>query len=238
MRAAVIVSGKHTFAGTILGMQSLEELSFVACHVALDFVNTAEERGHPKAGDVLRTPADLRLWGQRYGLLSPDVREDRSELRRALGLRELLYGVFLARVQGLALAPADLAALSGLAAAAYRAAALAPTAEGDITWHWAPSQLSTIRHVVVTAAVNLLARDPGPRLKQCPGDLCGWFFLDTTKRGNRRWCSMSECGQEAKIARRRALPSHQRNSSSQPTEPQGGASSASHAALASGRISR
>jgi predicted RNA-binding Zn ribbon-like protein len=188
-------------------MQSLEELPFIAGHVALDFVNTAEERGHPGAGDVLHTLADLRLWGQRYGLLSANVREDRSELRRALGVRELLYALFLARVQGRALAPADLAALSGLAAAAYRAAALTPTAEESIAWHWAPSQLSTVRHVVVTAAVNLLARDPGPRLKQCPGDLCGWFFLDTTKRGNRRWCSMSECGQDAKIARRRALPS-------------------------------
>jgi predicted RNA-binding Zn ribbon-like protein len=193
-------------------MQSLEELPFVAGHVALDFVNTAEERGHPTAGDVLHTPADLRLWGQRYGLLSLDVREDRSELRRALGVRELLYAVFLARVQGLAPAPADLTALSSLAAAAYRAAALKPTAEGSITWHWAPSQLSTIRHVVVTAAVNLLARDPRPRHKQCPGDLCGWFFLDTTKRGNRRWCSMSECGQDAKAARRRALQSHERGS--------------------------
>ena len=72
-------------------MQSLEELPFIAGHVALDFVNTAEERGRPEAGDVLRTPADLGLWGQRYGLLSPHVREDRSELRRALGVRELLY---------------------------------------------------------------------------------------------------------------------------------------------------
>ena len=41
-------------------------------------------------------------------------------------------------------------------------------------------------------------------IRQCPGDHCGWFFLDSTKRGNRRWCSMSECGQEAKTAQRRA----------------------------------
>ncbi|MHB1433466.1 MAG: CGNR zinc finger domain-containing protein [Streptosporangiaceae bacterium] len=37
-----------------------------------------------------------------------------------------------------------------------------------------------------------------------PGDACGWYFLDVTKRGNRRWCSMSDCGQDAKVARRRA----------------------------------
>ncbi|HWE12458.1 MAG TPA: ABATE domain-containing protein [Solirubrobacteraceae bacterium] len=199
-------------------MQSLEKLPFIAGHVALDFVNTAEERGHPEAGDVLRTPADLRLWGQRYGLLSSSVREDRSELRRALSARELLYALFVARAHGLPLAPVDLAALSSLAAAAYRAAALTPAAAGKITWRWPPAQLSTIRHVAVTSAVDLLGGDPGPRLKQCPGDHCGWLFLDMTKRGNRRWCSMSECGQEAKTARRRALAYPGYGSSSRPTD--------------------
>ena len=186
-------------------MQSIEALPFIAGHVALDFVNTAEERGHPEAGDVLRTPTDLRLWGQRYGLLCAAVHGDRSELRRALGARELLHALFSARNQGLPLSATDLAALGSLAATAYRAAALTSTDDGKTTWHWPPSQLSTVRHVVVTAAVDLLSRDPAPRLKQCPGDQCGWFFLDTTKRGNRRWCSMSECGQDAKTARRRAL---------------------------------
>lgn len=186
-------------------MQSLPELPFIAGHVAADLVNTAEERGHPDAGDVLRTPADLCLWGQRYGLLSSDARGDRFELRRALGARELLYTLFLARARDLPPASSDLAALGSLAAAAYRAAALTTTAEGQVAWRWSPAQLSTIRHVAVTAAVDLLGRDPAPRLKQCPGDHCGWFFLDTTKRGNRRWCSMRECGQEAKTARRRAL---------------------------------
>jgi predicted RNA-binding Zn ribbon-like protein len=185
-------------------MQSLEELPFIAGNVALDFVNTAEQRGHPKAGDVLRTAADLRRWGERYGLLSSGVRENRSELRTALDARELLYVVFLARARGLAPAPSDLAALSSLAAAAYRAAALTPIAE-KLIWRWSPARLSTIRHVAATAAVDLLGRDPAARLKQCPGDHCGWFFLDTTKRGNRRWCSMSDCGQEAKDQRRRAL---------------------------------
>lgn len=185
-------------------MQSLEELPFIGGHAALDFVNTAEERGHPEAGDVLRTAADVCRWGQRYGLLSTAAREDRSELPRALAARELLYTLFLARARGLAPAPADLAALGDLAAAAYRAGALTPTAQGTITWRWPPTQLSTVRHIAVTAAVDLLRRDPAPRLKQCPGDHCGWFFLDTTKRGNRRWCSMGECGQDAKMARRRA----------------------------------
>ena len=97
----------------------------------------------------------------------------------------------------------DLARLAELAAAAYRAAALESDADGAVRWHWSPSDLATVRHVAVTTAVELLDGPPSSRLKQCPGDHCGWFFVDATKRGNRRWCQMRECGQEAKDERRR-----------------------------------
>ncbi|HET7305552.1 MAG TPA: CGNR zinc finger domain-containing protein [Segeticoccus sp.] len=32
----------------------------------------------------------------------------------------------------------------------------------------------------------------------CPGDDCGWLFLNPG--GRRRWCSMSPCGNRAKVA--------------------------------------
>jgi predicted RNA-binding Zn ribbon-like protein len=194
-------------------MQSVAEIPFVAGHVALDFVNTAEERGHPDAGDALRTVDDLYLWGQRRGVLTSGVGSvdgadgaagaDRAELSAALEARELLYQVFLARVHGRRASDADRARLGRLASAAYQAASLDQEAGGRIGWSWDRSLLATVRHVAVTAAVELLSQSPTARLRQCPGDHCGWFFLDTTKRGNRRWCSMSECGQEAKTLRRR-----------------------------------
>jgi predicted RNA-binding Zn ribbon-like protein len=191
-------------------MQPIDELPFIAGHVALDFVNTAEERGHPDAGDALRAPADLVLWGRRYDLLSRSIRssDDQAELRRTLSTRELLYALFCDRAHDRAASDADLPRLASLAVDAYRAATLEPDIDGQLTWRWNRSQLATIRHVAVTAAVDLLSSQPPAALKQCPGDHCGWFFLDSTKRGNRRWCSMSECGQEAKNARRRAPHDH------------------------------
>lgn len=188
-------------------VQAIREMPFVAGNVALDFVNTAEERGHPDADDALLTPADLRLWGQRYGLLSTSTKLDnnaRSELERAREARELIYALLFDRVHGKrARATQQLARLSELAAAAYDAATLRVDADGAVRWHWSRSDLATVRHVVVTAAIELLTTPPSGRLKQCPGHHCGWFFLDTTKRGNRRWCQMRECGQEAKDERRR-----------------------------------
>jgi predicted RNA-binding Zn ribbon-like protein len=189
-------------------VQTLEELPFVASDAGLDFVNTAELRGHPEAGDVIATTADLRRWGQRYGLLSRTAVHDRGddELRRAIEARELLYAVFVARIDGRAPSRAQLDELAVLAADAYAAAELRRDATGAIQWRWRPGELSTVRHTAVHDAVQLLAQPPTPRLKQCPGDRCGWLFLDHTKRGNRRWCEMRTCGQEAKDDRRRRQP--------------------------------
>ncbi len=187
-------------------MQTLETLPFVAGNVALDFVNTAEERGHPDAGDALLTVADLRCWGERSGVLTPAAgtgTDGRAELRHARDARELLYALFLARVTGRTPAPDALGRLSALGAAAYRAGRLAADDAGRLGWQWDPDRLASVRHTAVVAGLELLAADPGERLKQCPGEHCGWFFLDTTRRGNRRWCSMEECGREAKAARRR-----------------------------------
>lgn len=187
-------------------MKTVAELPFVAGHVALDFVNTAEERGHPDASDALGKVADLRLWGQRYGLISgPAVadEQDQAEFDRAIEARELLYALLLARRTGQPAAAAQVARLTELGAAAYRAANLRPNDDGSISWRWDRSELASIRHIAVTGAIDLLQAEPSTRLKQCPGDRCAWFFIDTTKRGNRRWCSMAECGQDAKDEQRR-----------------------------------
>jgi len=187
-------------------MKTVAELPFVAGHVALDFVNTAEERGHPDASDALGRVADLRLWGQRYGLITgPGVAadEDQAEFDRAIEARELLYALLLARRTGRPAAEAQVARLTELGAAAYRAGNLQSNDDGSISWRWDRSELATIRHIAVTGAIDLLQAEPSTRLKQCPGHHCGWFFLDTTKRGNRRWCSMAECGQDAKDEQRR-----------------------------------
>ena len=198
-------------------MLPIRELPFVAGNAALDFINTAEERGHPDADDALTTAADLRLWGVRYGLIARagvHAENAEAEFVKARDARELLYGLFFARVHHRDPPKAALARLADLGAEAYRAATLVRTADGSLRWHWSRSELATIRHVAVTGAIDLLQAPDSSRLKQCPGHHCGWFFLDATRRGNRRWCSMDECGQEAKNLSRRRTGSGGRSRSS------------------------
>jgi predicted RNA-binding Zn ribbon-like protein len=187
-------------------VQSVSEVAFVAGDAALDFVNTAEERGHPAAADALVTPADLLLWGQRYGLLDASARlgaDAGDELDRARRARDLLYDLFFARIHARPATGAQLTELADLARLAYQAGNLETADDQSVSWQWSSAELATVRHVAVTRGVELLRAEPSPRLKQCPGDHCGWIFLDFTKQGNRRWCQMSECGQEAKSERRR-----------------------------------
>lgn len=56
--------------------------------------------------------------------------------------------------------------------------------------------------LAVMSAFSIIA-DPRElsRVKTCPGDNCGWMFLDETKNGRRTWCLMETCGNRAKAAR-------------------------------------
>jgi predicted RNA-binding Zn ribbon-like protein len=48
--------------------------------------------------------------------------------------------------------------------------------------------------------LRLRERDAG-RVRHCSGPGCVLHFYDTSRRGDRRWCSMAGCGNRAKAAR-------------------------------------
>ena len=54
---------------------------------------------------------------------------------------------------------------------------------------------------VARAAAELLTAEERVLVRQCGGDPCGWLFLDRSRKHNRRWCSMADCGNRAKARR-------------------------------------
>ena len=194
-------------------MGTIADAELVAGHPALDYVNTIDDRLTTDPADLLREPGDLSTWGVRAGLLAEGPRRgqtDRDEFVAALALRDHLVALLDARVSGDPAPAADRRALAQAVAAAYAAGTLEQVDDGTLGWRWDPCDLATVRHVVATTAAQLLAGPAAARIRRCDGAGCGWFFLDTTKRGNRRWCSMQECGQDAKSARRRERALSQR----------------------------
>jgi len=60
------------------------------------------------------------------------------------------------------------------------------------------------------SAGDLLLGPKLARVRQCANPACRFLFLDDSKAGNRRWCSMAACGNRAKAHRhylRRKAPS-------------------------------
>jgi predicted RNA-binding Zn ribbon-like protein len=53
---------------------------------------------------------------------------------------------------------------------------------------------------VAEAAARLLIDADPARLRRCDAPGCSLWFLDTSRNGRRRWCSMARCGNRAKVA--------------------------------------
>lgn len=49
-------------------------------------------------------------------------------------------------------------------------------------------------------AVEMIGTDLRERVRQCQGGRCALMFLDTSRPGNRRWCSMERCGNRHKVS--------------------------------------
>jgi predicted RNA-binding Zn ribbon-like protein len=54
------------------------------------------------------------------------------------------------------------------------------------------------------SAAQLLASEGVPRIRRCGGVDCGWYFVDHSRNGLRRWCEMETCGTQMKSRRRAA----------------------------------
>lgn len=61
---------------------------------------------------------------------------------------------------------------------------------------------TTARCLIVPAILDALtlAREAPGRVRECAGEHCRALFLDTSRNGSRRWCSMQLCGSRAKAS--------------------------------------
>jgi predicted RNA-binding Zn ribbon-like protein len=61
-----------------------------------------------------------------------------------------------------------------------------------------PKQPTDLWAPILDGAADLLSESQSARLRQC--ESCVLHFFDTSKKGSRRWCSMSICGNKLKVA--------------------------------------
>ncbi|MBB6473879.1 CGNR zinc finger domain-containing protein [Sphaerisporangium rubeum] len=199
------------------------QLPLVGGHPAFDLVNTVEPRDGAPPHDHLSGPAALLGWTVAAGLIDGDEagragqvwRDDpvaaEAGLAAVRDVRESLRLVMFALVPG-GEAPADPVATGAAlvrlherwAGAAGRAALV--LGGGDrpgvrLTYGTVPAMLIPDR--VAEAALDVLRTADLTRVRRCPvaDGGCDWLFLDHSRNGSRRWCSMADCGTSAKARR-------------------------------------
>ena len=170
--------------------------------LCLAFADTCYWRGTPTPTDELRDPEDLLRWAEKAERLPAALvkRFDRSAalLTDAIALRETIHRCFVATAAGREADEADLAALNAALAKAPSRQLVRPGG-----WEVAAPEPSVglLLAPLLWSAADLLVGRQLPRVRQCANPACGWLFLDDSKSGNRRWCSMSACGNRAKAHR-------------------------------------
>lgn len=164
--------------------------------LALDLTASLAARRRDEPRELLDEPRDLGRWLVAAGLTAraPDISP--SELEHARELREAIYRLATHSIHGRSLAAADRAVVNRWAARAAPAPQLSP--DGGMAWigDGVDAMLATIAR----DAVELLGGGKADRLRACEGDGCAILFLDSSRAGHRRWCSMTSCGNKAKVS--------------------------------------
>jgi predicted RNA-binding Zn ribbon-like protein len=185
-------------SGRILRNPRGETMVFDGGALVVDFAHTGGA-GRWAVFESLHRPADLATW-----LAAPPLELPRSlpvspaELERARAVRNACHTLLRA------------AALGRPAPRAARATVNAAAAEPPLVPRLAATAIPTrrwVQPVTVEAALSTLARElidilAGPlahRVRECAAGNCHLVFVDTSRSGARRWCSMERCGNRQKV---------------------------------------
>ncbi|RKH06628.1 CGNR zinc finger domain-containing protein [Corallococcus carmarthensis] len=167
---------------------------FRSGRLCLDLPASLAARLKAEPKDLLETPHDLGRWLVAAGLAAKDPKPTDEDLRHARELREALYRLAVARLRSEGLDSKDRALVNRWAAEPPPAPQLGP--EG-LTW--TRGGVHSLLAAVARDGVELLGGPLAERIRNCEGESCALLFVDTSRSGQRRWCSMSGCGNKAKV---------------------------------------
>lgn len=187
----------------------------VAAELCLDFANTVEWHASDHPRESLHSYEDLISWCRQANLLDDastkkllreaqrHPRSARKVLKHAINLRETIYRIVLAKLNGRMQCAPDLDAFNEGLKTALQHLRVIPGKRG-LEWNWegVDTALDGMLWPILFSAANLLSSEKQDRIGQCADNRgCGWLFLDKTRNRSRRWCDMKDCGNRAKSHR-------------------------------------
>ena len=188
-----------------------EKHHLIAGVLCLNFANTLYGHGKTPVHEYLAGYPDLVIWSCKVGLVSDldashlireSVRrpaEAAAVFHHAIAFRETIYRFFAAIAHNETPQAADLASLNAARAESLAHSRITRTSAGyGVAWDDRTS-LDRMLWPIALSAADLITEMDVSRVRQCSG--CDWLFLDTSRNHLRRWCSMSACGNRAKVRR-------------------------------------
>jgi len=201
---------------------------FDAGAVCLDFAHTGGE-GRYAVFETLHEPADLGEWLAQPPLAAVlTVPVTTQELAAAKVLRQAIWDASHAQAAHRPLPAAAVAAINraaaappltpelassvappvaaGLAGSSAAAPPLAPGPAGvSVAAEWAaPVRATQALSTMAREMIELLSGPFSGRIRECASGDCPLVFVDTSRPGARRWCSMERCGNRHKLRALRA----------------------------------
>ena len=156
--------------------------------------------------DPLATPREAARWLERTvpaGGAPASPSEARALFAEARALSGAIDELFRARTDGRPLPDAPLYVVERALSAGLWRRRVTRTDDGVVLDTRPASATGPLARLapLAAAAVELLADVDPERLRSCAADDCRRWFVDTSRGGQRRWCSMATCGNRAKAAR-------------------------------------
>jgi predicted RNA-binding Zn ribbon-like protein len=180
--------------------------------LCLDFVNTLIVEGGSTV-DLLGSFDDLTEWCASAEILSASraremtgrwsgTREAERTFAHAVHLRATLGAMVERIASGRHRVPqSGLDAINGVLHTVAGELTIVRTREGyDTRFRTRLSEPPDLLVPIAQSAADLLSSDDLTLVKKCQNPQCILHFYDTTKNHARRWCSMSGCGNRAKVA--------------------------------------
>ncbi len=191
--------------------RSNSKFYFVGSYLCLDFVNT-EVVADGEPVDLLRSFTDLVKWSVEAGVFDAAQAKELTkewdgerEAERAfeqgkefrVALREMVNRV----VEGKSVQQSTVARINEVLQHKIGVAQVVRVRNGyEKHFHASFSEPVHLLVPIAESAADFLCEADRSLLKKCENPACVLFFYDTTKNHARRWCSMSACGNRAKVA--------------------------------------
>jgi len=198
-------------------MEAAQDLELVGGRLCLDFANTVGSYRIEPRIDYIGDYDAFLAWARHAGTVDdPEFRQLAREaakrprdaeaaLARAKELREAIFEVFYAIAYDRRPPARAIETLNGALGTALGNQQL--VREGDewvLTCVPPGGNLEAPLWPIARSAAELLTNTAVHRRLHVCGNCehdCSWMFVDESKSGKRRWCSMADCGNRAKARR-------------------------------------